>query len=228
MALGVVTLWSQLATLAFPPAAFVILWLSGETDPLLATASQIGLVLLAVVAGIVALGLHSETFACRAGDNAASAASAFLRILRRGPVAWSGEQLARFRADAVQLLRARWHWLTLGTLVGHLSVYLVLIVTLRAVGVGTNDVSLAESFAAWSLVRLLGSIPIAPGGLGVVEVGLTTALVGFGGEEAAVVAAVVVYRFLTLVVPLVCGALAGIMWRRQHPAEAALARPSSS
>jgi uncharacterized protein (TIRG00374 family) len=63
-------------------------------------------------------------------------------------------------------------------------------------------------------VRLLGSLPITPGGLGVVEVGLTGALVGFGGNNAEVVAAVLVYRFLTIVPTLLLGLLAGATWRR--------------
>ena len=81
--------------------------------------------------------------------------------------------------------------------------------------------TLVEAFAAWSLVRLLGSIPITPGGIGIVEVGLTTALIGFGGDNAEVVAAVLVYRFLTLVPTLVLGLVLGATWRRHQPAELA-------
>jgi uncharacterized protein (TIRG00374 family) len=220
LALGLVTVGNQLATLAFPPIALVILLLAGERNPLLETVSVIGLVLLALLSMLVILSLSSESLACRVGDAAAAAFSAGLRLLRKRPVGWSGEDLARFRREALELLRARWHWLTLGTLAGHLSVFLVLFVTLRAIGVDNDEVSLADSFAAWSVVRVLGSIPILPGGFGVVEVGLTTALVGFGGDEAGVVASVVIYRFLTVGVPLVCGAIAGALWRRHHPREA--------
>ena len=220
LALGLVTVWNQLVTLAFPPLALVILWLDGERDPLLETVSLIGLVLLAIIAGLVVLGLHSATFARRAGDAAAPVVSAGLRFLRRPPVGWSGDDLARFRGEALDLLRKRWHWLTFGTLAGNLSVFLVLFVTLRAVGVNGDEVGFAEAFAAWSVIRLLGAIPILPGGFGVVEVGLTTALIGFGGDEAGVVATVVIYRFLTVGVPLVCGAIAGALWRRHHPREA--------
>lgn len=220
LALGLVTVSNQLATLAFPPIALLVLLLAGERNPLLETVSMIGLVLLGIVASLVIFSLHSEWLACRVGDGAAAVVSAGLRLLRRPPVGWSGEDLARFRGDALTLLGSRWHWLTLGTLAGHLSVFLVLFVTLRAVGVSGDEVSLAEAFAAWSVVRVLGAIPILPGGFGVVEVGLTTALVGFGGDEAGVVASVVVYRFLTVGIPLVCGAIAGALWRRHHPREA--------
>jgi uncharacterized membrane protein YbhN (UPF0104 family) len=75
-------------------------------------------------------------------------------------------------------------------------------------------VSLTEAFAGWSLARVLGSIPITPGGLGVVELGLTSVLAGFGGNHAGVVAAVLTYRFLTIVPTLVFGAVAAATWRR--------------
>jgi uncharacterized membrane protein YbhN (UPF0104 family) len=80
-------------------------------------------------------------------------------------------------------------------------------------------VSAVEAFAAWSLVRLLGSIPITPGGLGVVELGLTTALVGFGGGQVDVVAAVLVYRVMTVVPTLVIGLLVGVTWKRYRPTD---------
>ena len=43
--------------------------------------------------------------------------------------------------------------------------------------------------AAWALSRVLGSIPITPGGVGFVELGLTGALVAFGASNAEAVAA---------------------------------------
>jgi uncharacterized membrane protein YbhN (UPF0104 family) len=52
-----------------------------------------------------------------------------------------------------------------------------------------------------------------------VELGLTTALVGFGGDQVEIVAAVLVYRFLTIVPTLVIGLLAGVTWKRYRPEE---------
>ena len=45
-------------------------------------------------------------------------------------------------------------------------------------------------------------------------------LVGFGGNHAGVVAAVLVYRFLTIVPTLVFGAVAAATWQRQRRAQA--------
>ena len=119
----------------------------------------------------------------------------------------------RFRSEVVDLLARRWHVLTLATLAGSLTVFLLLVLSLRAVGVPASEVDVIEVFAAWSLVRIIGAIPITPGGFGIVELGLTTALVAFGGANAGVVAAVLIYRFLTVVPTLVLGGLAALTWR---------------
>jgi uncharacterized protein (TIRG00374 family) len=142
------------------------------------------------------------------------------RVLRRRRVvAWGGEALARFRARALHLLRQRWHVLTITTLVGHLTVFLVLIVCLRAVGVTSSEVSWIEAFAAWSLVRILGALPLTPGGLGFVELGLTGALVAFGAPNADAVAATLLYRALTVFPTLALGMLAAATWRTHHPGQ---------
>ena len=120
----------------------------------------------------------------------------------------------------MELLRRRWHVITVATLAGHLSVFAVLLVSLRVLDVPASEVTWIEAFAAWSVVRVLGSLPITPGGLGIVELGLTSLLVGFGGGQAEVVAAVLVYRFLTMVPTLVLGLLAAATWRRHQPREA--------
>ena len=93
----------------------------------------------------------------------------------------------------------------------------MLVVCLRTLGVTAGQITLTEAFAGWTFVRLLGSLPITPGGLGVVELGLTGALVGFGGPNDAVVAAVLLYRVITIVPTLVLGLVAGALWRRLRP-----------
>ena len=78
-----------------------------------------------------------------------------------------------------------------------------------------------EAFAAWSIMRIVGSVPITPGGVGVIELGLTSLLVGFGGKNAEVVAAVLVYRALTVLPTLVLGALSAVDLEAPRPASRA-------
>ena len=163
--------------------------------------------------------LISDRLARDIGEVAARFANWALGKVHRGPVGWSGASFERFRESAGDLLDRRWHVLTLASLAGSLSVFAVLLVSLRALGVGAAEVSFVDAFAAWALVRLIASVPITPGGIGVVELGLTGALVGFGGNNAGVVAAVLVFRFLTVVPTLVLGLIASFTWR--HDAKTA-------
>ena len=220
LAVAVTGIWNQLALLGFPAAALALLTLQQEQNALLQTVATIGLAVCVVAVAAFAFGLWTPKFARLAGETSAQLVNWGLRLIRRGPVGWNGDSFVRFRTEAIGLLRHRWHVLTLATLAGQLTVFALLLVSLRVLGVSPSEVSVVEAFAAWSLVRLLGSLPITPGGLGVVELGLTTALVGFGGDNAEVVAAVLVYRFLTIVPTLVLGLIAGATWRRLAPARA--------
>jgi putative heme transporter len=213
--------WNQFANFAFPIVAVFLLTATGAPGGLLTTAAFVGAAVLGVaIAGLV-LALWSGRLARDLGDAASSVATWLLARLRRGPVGPWGEGFARFRGETVGLLRRRWHVLTLATLAGQLTVFLVLLLCLRAFDVPGSEVSLVEAFAAWSLARLLTIVPLTPGGLGVVELGLTGALVGFGGSNAPVVAAVLVYRFLTIVPTLALGLIALATWRRHRPHAAA-------
>ncbi|MGI8520458.1 MAG: lysylphosphatidylglycerol synthase domain-containing protein [Actinomycetota bacterium] len=91
------------------------------------------------------------------------------------------------------------------TLISHITLYLVLLLALRHVGVSNDAVSWQQALASFAFVRLLSAVPITPGGLGVVELGLTATLVAAGGEEALVVAAILIYRLLTFVLPIPVG-----------------------
>jgi uncharacterized membrane protein YbhN (UPF0104 family) len=217
LALALTGAWNQFAMLGFPIVALALLTVSNERNALLQTVAFVGLALFVLAAAAFAAGLSSARIADWVGDTAARIANWGLSLIRRGPVTWDGRSFVSFRNDAVGLLRRRWHVLTLATLAGHLTVFLLFLVSLRVLDVSPGEVSGIEAFAAWSLTRLLGSIPITPGGIGVVEVGMTTLLVGFGGDNAEVVAAVLVYRFLTIVPTLVLGLLAGATWKLHRP-----------
>jgi putative heme transporter len=215
-ALTLVSLWNQFLNLGFPIVAVFLLTISGEGTALLATAAFIGVAALGVgVTGFV-LVLVSGRLAFAVGEQAARLASWALGKVRRGPVSWGGPSFERFRTAAGDLVRRRWHALTVASLVGSLSVFAVLLVSLRALNVPASEVSATEAFAAWALVRLLATIPITPGGIGVVELALTSTLVAFGGNNAGVVAAVLVFRFLTMVPTIVIGLVAAGTSRRHR------------
>jgi uncharacterized membrane protein YbhN (UPF0104 family) len=215
--LSVMSILNQFFIFGAPPIAFALLTTEGGQHALLNTFVWIGLAVVVVLGTGFGASLYSSSLAQRFGDLLAALASRALGLIRRGPVRWDGGSFVRFRADALGLLRSRWHVIILTTLIAQLSIFLVLIVAIRAVGISSDQVSLFEAFTAWSLIRVLASIPIMPGGLGVIELGLTALFVGFGADNADAVAAVILYRVLTTGSLLVLGAGSVATWRRQHP-----------
>ena len=219
-AVTLTSLWNQFLNLSYPIIAVFLLTITGAQTAALATVAFVGVAVLGVVVAGFVVVLASDRLARDVGDLAARFANWALGKVHRGPVQWDGGSFERFRRDAGEFLARRWHVLTLASLAGSLTVFGVLLVALRACDVPPSQVSLVEAFAAWALVRILASVPITPGGMGVVELGLTGALLGFGGNNAGVVAAVLVFRFLTIVPTLVLGAISGLTFRRHARSDA--------
>src|ERR671914_561446 len=197
-----------------PVLALALLAIQGDAGAASITASLAGVAMLVGAICLFALVLKSDRFARAIGERLGSVLSFFRKLVRKPPVSGMGESVASFRHDAVGLIRQRWVWLTAASLLSHLSLYLVLLLSLRHVGVSEADVTWTEALAAFAFVRLISALPITPGGLGVVELGLTAALVTAGGDRAQVVAAVLVYRALTYLVPIPFGAIAYLLWQR--------------
>ena len=80
-------------------------------------------------------------------------------------------------------------------------------------GIPVATVPHSEAFLAWAIGRVISSLPLTPGGIGVVELGMIGTLVGFGAPHAHVVAAVLLYRGLVIVPTLLVGAVALVVLR---------------
>jgi putative heme transporter len=213
LAVAVTSVWNQLLILGVPIIAVAAVVAEGGHN---GTLELVALIALAVFAAVVAgfsIGLTSPRLTRRLGDRAARAANWFRGLFHRAPVTWNGEAFVHFRVETIGLIRGRWAFLTVATLANHLTVFLVLLASLRAVGVPSAHVTFVEAFAAWALARVLGSIPLTPGGAGFVELGLTGALVAFGASNTKAVAATLIFRFLTSVPMLVLGLLAAATWK---------------
>lgn len=209
-------LWNNFAKLGLPVLALVLLAFSGTptTGRLLAG----GLGVAALVAAVVLLGLllRSEEAAARIGSGAAGVVSRARRLFGAGPVTGWDRATTKFRRRTVLLLHARWYWISLATLVSHLSLFAVLLLSLRFVGVSAAEVSLAEALGIFAFARLLTAIPFTPGGLGIIEAALITGLSAAGGDRAEVAAAVLIFRALTYVLPIPLGLATYVFWQRNR------------
>jgi uncharacterized protein (TIRG00374 family) len=221
--------WNQFVKLGMPLVALALLVAAGNTDPALVTAAAIGLAVLAAAVLALVLVLRGEHLAARVGDALQRLLGGLFRLVRRPAPTGVAAAVVGFRVRAVRVLAARGWWITLATLVSHVTLWLVLLACLRACGVGGGEVPWQESLAAFAFVRLLTALPITPGGLGVVELGLTGPLAAGldPGGAAGVVAGVLLYRALTYVLPIPLGGAALLWWRlnrswRMTPADRAV------
>jgi uncharacterized protein (TIRG00374 family) len=209
--------WNQLANLLLPVVAVLLLSIEHQSDAFLSTVAIVGAVVFAVAVCLLALVLWSDGLARGVGEAVESATNRLRRVVRKQPLVGWPDRLVAFRRSTVDLIRRRWAWLTLAALAGNITVFVVLLVCLRAVGIGASEVTWVEAFAAWSLARALQLIPLTPGGVGPVELGMTGILVGFGGANVEVVAAVLLYRAFTILPTLLLGLATIGAWRWLGP-----------
>jgi uncharacterized protein (TIRG00374 family) len=145
-------------------------------------------------------------------------ATRLAHLLRREAPAWNGETLVQLRAERLADLRRRWPSLTAATLFNQLTAYVIFELSLRAVGISVAEIPPSQAFLAWAIGRVISSLPLTPGGIGVVELGMIGTLVGFGAPHGHVVAAVLLYRGLVIVPTLAVGAVALLGFHRRPSA----------
>ena len=218
--------WNQLSNLLLPVVAVLILSIEEQKDAVLTTAAVVGGMVFTVATGLLVLVFWSDGLARSIGAVVQRAANRLLGAVRRGPVHGWPARLVTFRRETVELVRRRWLALTVASIVGNLAVFAILLIAVRSLEIGSSQLTWAEVFAGWALARALQLIPLTPGGVGPVEIGLTGILVGFGGPNAGVVAAVLVYRAFTILPTLVAGAGTILAWRWIRPREAGFEEPT--
>jgi len=216
VSLLVAGIWNTFAKLGMPILALALLALQGGPGGGRLVAGLIGLGGLIASVAVFARLLRSEEDARRVGLWAGRVASRIAALLRRPPVTGWEKATVKFRSRTILLLRARWHWITLTTVVSHLSLYFVLLLALRHVGVSEAELSWIEVLVVFSFARLATALPVTPGGLGVIELVLITGLAAAGGPRDLVAAAVLVFRALTYVLPIPLGLATYVFWRRNR------------
>lgn len=102
-----------------------------------------------------------------------------------------------------------WLPMTVGV-VGFLGVYFVLFWhTMTIVGV---DLPLEKLFAAYAIGRLLTTVGVTPGGLGITEAGTLAVLVAWGADKPAAAAGVLIFAIYTHLLEVPLGALGWLAW----------------
>ncbi|MDR7311304.1 uncharacterized membrane protein YbhN (UPF0104 family) [Nocardioides luteus] len=200
-----------IARFAAPLFGFVLLIAVGEA-PSLRWLELLSIALAAAILVAVLLVVRSDPLARTVGTRSGVVARRFRRSV--DPERWA-DACQRFRADVAERFR-RGFPLAVLSQVGMMAVDLVaLALCLRFVGVSASEVSIA-----WIAIAYLFAFPFTVfpmWGIGIVDALVLAALVEAGGldVEAAAVAGLMVWRVFTVAVPVLLGAVAVAVWRRE-------------
>jgi putative heme transporter len=216
-AVALTGIWSQVMILLYPLVGAILVFATGQLSTSTALIAAVSAVAGALIVGLAVAALRSERAARWLGDFSARVGAWGAGLFHRAPPGWSGEALVRIRAERLGVLRGRWPRLTVATLGNQLSAFVLFVFCLRAVGISFTQLPLSEAFLGWAIGRVITSLPLTPGGIGVVELGMIGTLVGFGAPHGHVVAAVLLYRGLIVLPMLVIGLVFLPLLRRLAP-----------
>ena len=135
--------WNSFIKLGMPVLALALVALQGRATGGRVIAAVGGIAGLVAAVVVFALMLRSEDQARRFGLLAGRVATR-LGMVRRAPAAGWELATVKFRARTIGLVEHRWVPITVTSLVSHLSLYVVLLVALRDVGVSDAEVGWAR------------------------------------------------------------------------------------
>ena len=181
----------------------------GHISAALRNAALFGvLTLIAVLIVFVAV-MASSTAAHAVGGLVQRAAQAVLRLVGKSRELGWADAISRLRDQTRDVMRTGWLAMTLGTL-GYFVIYFVLFwlclyICGLVIGVGTM-------LAAFALGRLLTSVAVTPGGIGLVEAGSVALLVAMGANPAQAAGGILLFTVFTHILEIPFGVLAWLVW----------------
>ncbi len=212
-ALAVTSVTTTAALVAIPAVAGLMALLGAPIPESLLPAAVAGGVMFVV---LVAVGAVAVAFT-RPLELVETATRALVRLAGRiinKPMTVGVGQFATERDRLVAVVDHRWPAVVAASAGKWAFDYLALIAALYSVG---TDPRLSLVLIAYAGAQVLGMIPLTPGGLGFVEVGLYSLLIisGISAQDASL--ATIAYRLISWWVPIVSGFGAWVMYLRRTP-----------
>jgi uncharacterized protein (TIRG00374 family) len=202
----------QTASILFLPVLTLpTILLGAPIDRGLAQTAFLGIAGFVLVAGLGALLLTTDPLLIAIGRAVQAVRNRLAR--KREPLTTLPARLVRERNSIREVLGERWRLALLATACRLGFDFLALFAALAAVG-GLPRPSLA--LLAYTASSVLAMIPLTPGGLGIVEAGLTGTLALAGVRPAQAVLATLLYRLASYWLPILAGPVAYTLFRRRY------------
>jgi uncharacterized membrane protein YbhN (UPF0104 family) len=200
--------WNILARLLLPILGIVLMiCFAGDLNPAVMGAAAVGAAGGTAVLAVFITMLASER-ACQAIGGWLERSLRFLPFVRNADPSLRQHILDQ-RHQTIAVVRHGWLSMTFG-LVGFFGMnYLLFWFCQNTVGV---QFPFAYMFFAFALSRLLTSVTVTPGGVGVSETGVAALLVGWGASPAQATAGVVLYSLYVHFLEVPLGALGWLAW----------------
>jgi uncharacterized membrane protein YbhN (UPF0104 family) len=210
--------WTNLVRYSLFAVGLLIVALESANAARGVVVSFVVVVIMAAVVVVFSLVLRSEHLATQVGRALGRVINPIRSVFRREPADLVGV-VVRFRNDLSSLVHDRWRRLTGWMVLSQASAALVLVVALRSVGIGNDEVSFALAFVAYTGAVVVSLVVPVPGGVGVAEAAYVTILTPFvsSDQSAQLLAAVVMFRIATWLLPIPLGAGGYLFWRYYRP-----------
>jgi putative heme transporter len=208
---------NYLIPLVLPSIGLVLLSTQSEVPGAVWTLALIGLGISLALLVVGLLIMRSEQFAKSFGTRLGRLLNWLRGIARRPPGEDFGKTVVTWRGEVLGIFRERGTGLVGLFVLRELATFLVLLVALRGLGVGSDVLTPVEVFAVYTVVRLATLVEITPGNVGIAEALYISALNwAAGGRDAdAIVAAVFVFRMFTYLGPILIGGLCTLLLSRR-------------
>lgn len=208
---------SYVMPLLLPSIGLILLSTQSDVPGAVWTLALIGLGLSVVMLVLAFLIMRSEQFARRFGGRMGRFLDWFRGMARKPPGADLGEMVVEWRSDVVDIFRRCGLGLVGLFVLREVATYLILLGSLRGLGVSNNVLTPIEVFAVYTVVRLATLVEITPGNVGIAEALYISALnwAAGGRDSDAIVAAVFVFRMFTYLGPILIGGVCTMLLSRR-------------
>jgi uncharacterized protein (TIRG00374 family) len=208
--------WAFAMKIALPIAAVALLAITAHASHEVVSAAVIGLVAMVLAGLILHLVFRSEKTAHWIGELADRAVNWATSLFQRPPTKRIELALVNFERQTIQTVRHRGWLLTVATIGNQLAAFALVLIIVRAVGMGSAQVSAAAVLTAFAVSRLAGAIPVTPGGLGTLDATFISVMTASGAHPSQALAVDLIWRLTTYFLPIFPGVLTYGVWIRSR------------
>jgi putative heme transporter len=213
--------FEPLSSLVLPLIGTIGLILTGHLTQRVVVVAAIGLMILVVAVALIVEVVRSESFARRIGNGLDWLARHTWTLVHRTPPAGIVDGVIDFRERAKDILAGHGLLAFAAAVLAKLAWFVVLEVSLVAVGLTPAVLPPAAVLTAMAVVGIVALVPITPGAVGVSEVAYIGILTSVAGVEATeqITAAVMLFRIAQWLAVIPIGWVLLVIMRGGHLAE---------